>query len=707
MTRPNSVDRGPGRADRGTGTDRGTERVDLSPRADRSFGADLPGRRAVLIATVGAVGAATAGCVRIPDHSGVRSAPRQTVGAAAPDIRTFPDPPVPGLSPQGIAAGFIEASAIAGPEYSIARQYLTQAAAAEWDPEARVTIFTGGSWKAPTTVATPATAQSVVLTGTAVGRVDGAGLFAVAASGAPFAVRFGLRLQDGQWRIADPPPGRLIAADDFARGYTGWQVMFLNPAASSLVPDALYLPNRGMDVKVLATRLLAGPSAWLGPVVRTAVPQDAALSEVTLSNGVARVRLDTDLSRLPVAGLDRLSAQVVTTLRQLGPDISAVTISSGGKPIAPGQLPAQQPVDSWGRFSPDVLPDVGGDLSVLAVQATGPQLLRGDPASLNAVAGVPAALFASGVPRSVAVNAGSGALAVVTAGGTAILATSGNPTGDGGPVHRVITGRDLTRPQFDRAGLIWTVDGNGTVLTWNGSVTRPVGVDLRGVQAATSLALPGARVQRLALARDGQRAAVVVARPGGPATVLLMRVRRTGGLALDAPRLVTTEYPQVLDLAWLNATELTLLARDSTSTLQVAQLRQDGSAVQELGSPADGISVAAGPGNRQIVVGGADGTLYVYVRPFPSRFVAASPTTPPQPPSPSPLTPSPVSPSAVSPSPHTSSPRTGSPSPSGSPSGTPSPSGGPSGRPRATGSPGSTASPTPRPQGFYAPVYPG
>lgn len=640
-----------------------------------------PARRTVLIAALGGVGVATAGCVRIPASSGVHQAPRQTAGAAVPDIRTFPDPPVPGLGPQGIAAGFIEASAVAGPDFSIARQYLTETAAAAWDPQAGLVVFTGGSWRSPGTVVTPGPTASVVLSGTAVGRVDRTGLFSAAVTGAPFAARFRLHLQNGQWRIADPPPGLLIAADDFVRNYAAWEVMFLNPTASSLVPDALYLPDRGMDASVLAARLVAGPSTWLAPVVRTALPAGATLSSdvVPVVDGVARVGLAADLRGLDVPALDRLSAQVVTTLRQLAPEISAVTIVVGGSPVAPGQLPAEQPVDSWDRYSPDVLPAVGGDLTVVAVGPDGPQLMRGSPDSLDPVTRVPPALFASGVPRSLAVDAGSASVAVVSASGTALLVATGTGSGTGGPVRRAITGRGLTRPHFDRAGLVWTVDADGTVLTWNGSSVERVGVDLRGIQAATPLALPGVRVRRLTLARDGQRAAVVVGRRGGPATVLLMRVRRQPGTAraqvvLEAPRLITTAYPEVIDLCWLNDAQLTLLGRDATAALQVVQLRQDGSAVQELGTPADGVSLAAGPGSRQIVVGGSDGTLYVYVRPFPSRFVAAAPTTSAEPPTPSPLTPSPLTPSPATPSRLTPSPAT------------PSPATGP---------------------GFYSPVYPG
>ncbi len=596
-----------------------------------------PTRRALLVAAV----AAAAGCVQIPDDGPVRRRERATAGTAAPEIRTYPSPPAAGSGPQAVTAGFLEACAVSGPDYSTARRYLTAAAGERWDPAAGLTVFADGSWRGPGNLPAASLTTSVVLTGTTVGRVDPAGTFTAAAATAPFTVRLGLRREQGQWRIEDPPAGLLVPDEDFAREYTAWEVLFVNPSGTSTVPDPVYLPDRGTDAAQLVQRLVTGPSAWLAPVVRSALAAgtELAVAAVPVEEGVATVDLTAPARDLDDTARVLLSAQVVTTLRQLSPSVSAVSIVSGGASLQPRQVPEEQPVDSWDQFDPDVLTATEGDLTVLSVQNGGPALVRGDPGSLSEVRGVAAGLFAGGVPRSVAVDPRTGALAVVAADGRSV--SVGPAPTEAGPVRAVLSGTRLTRPQFDRAGLVWTVDATGDVLVWDGTAARRVQVDLRGLQAASPVRLPGSglRAQRVALARDGQRAAVVLATGRAAATVVLMRVRRDGGLRLDAPRLVTTAYPVVDDLGWVDAVDLVLLARDSTSTLQVVQLRQDGSAVQALGTPPSGVSVAAGPGARGIVVGGSDGTLYVRPIPLPPRWtpVVATPT-----PAPSPTVPVPV-----------------------------------------------------------------
>lgn len=603
-----------------------------------------PARRAVLTA---ALAAAAAGCVRVPDRGPVSSRPRSTDGALVPDIRTYPEPPADGIGPQAVVTGFLEACAVPGPDFTTARRYLTAAATARWDPTVGVTVFGGPSFRDTGSVAARSAVESVTLAGTLTGAVDPAGTYTVAPAGTSWSARFVLGREAGQWRVADPPAGLLVGNDDFTRQYTAWQVLFLNPAGTSTVPDAVYLPDRDTPAAALVQRLVAGPSAWLAPTVRSALPAGTRLSTPSVpitDNGVARVGFDGTAGALDDPAKVLVSAQLVTTLRQLGSTVSAVAVSAGDTSLSPRAVPAEQPVDSWQQLAPDVLPAGSGDFGVLSTVGGRPVLLRGDPATLTAPRGVAPALFAGGLPRSLAVDPRTGALAVVPADGTSVHV--GPAPGATGVVRRVITGTGLTRPQFARTGAVWTVDASGLVLVWDGVRVTTVLVDLRGVLAAAPVPATGARVSRVVLARDGQRAAVVLAVPRRGQLVVLMRVRqRSGRPLLDAPRLVTSAYPVVHDLAWSNAVTLVLLVRDQTSTLQVVQLAQDGSAVQQLGTPRDGVTVAAGPGARSIVVGGADGVLYV--RPFPLRWVPVVNATPTPRASPVPPTGRPAGPTAA------------------------------------------------------------
>lgn len=645
-----------------------------------------PARRAVLAA---ALAVAAAGCVRVPDRGPVSSRPRSTDGTLVPDIRTYPEPPVDGIGPQAVVNGFLEACAVPGPDFGTARRYLTAAAAARWDPTAAVTVFGGQSFREPGPLSSRSVSESITLAGTLVGRLDPAGTFTAAPGGSAWSVGFTLALLAGQWRLADPPAGLLVAADDFTRQYSPWQVPFLNPAGTSTVPDAVYLPDRGAPAAALLQRLVAGPSAWLAPVVGSALPRGSQLSSPSVpvsDSGVARVEFDDASGDLDDATKVLLSAQVVTTLRQLGSTVSAVAISAGDSSLSPRAVPPEQPIDSWQQLDPDVLSAGSGDLGVLSESGGRPVLLRGDPSTLTAARQVAPGLFAGGLPRSLAIDPRTGGIAVVPADGASVLV--GPAPGGTGPVRRVLTGTGLTRPQFTRTGGVWTVDAAGRVLASDGGRAVTVPLDLRGVASAVPVDATGARVLRVVLARDGQRAAVVLSVPRRGQLVVLVRVRRRAGrVFLDSPRLVTSSYPVVLDLAWMDAVTLVLLVRDQTSTLQVVQLRQDGSAVQQLGTPPDGVTVAAGPGARAIVVGGADGVLYV--RPFPQRWVPVAAATPT------------ATPTATTTG---TQPTTATASPTAAPSPTRSP---PTGGRSVTPSPRVSTTGGRTPDAFVAPVYPG
>jgi len=653
--------------------------------------AGRPARRAVLAV---ALGAAAAGCVRVPDRGPVSSRPRSTDGTLVPDIRTYPEPPVDGIGPQAVVNGFLEACAVPGPDFDTARRYLTATAAARWDPTVAVTVFGGQSFRDPGPVSVRSVSESITLTGTLMGRLDPAGTFTAAPGATAWSVRFTLARQAGQWRLADPPAGLLVADDDFTRQYSPWEVLFLNPAGTSTVPDAVYLPDRGAPAAALVQRLVAGPSAWLAPAVRSALPRGTGLSSTSLpvsDSGVARVDLDDRAGGLDDATKVLLSAQVVTTLRQLGSTVSAVALSAGGGSLSPRAVPLEQPIDSWQQLDADVLSAGSGDLGVLSQSGGRPVLLRGDPATLTAARDVAPGLFAGGLPRSLAIDPRTGGLAVVPADGTGVLL--GPAPGAIGAVRRVLTGTGLTRPQFTRTGGVWTVDAAGRVLAWDGVRAVTVPVDLRDLVSAVPVDTMGARVSRVVLARDGQRAAVVLSVPRRGQLVVLVRVRQRAGRAfLDSPRLVTSSYPVVHDLAWMGAVTLVLLARDPTSTLQVVQLRQDGSAVQQLGTPPDGVAVAAGPGARSIVVGGSDGVLYV--RPFPLRWVPVVPATP----TPTPTTTPTTTPTATP---------TATPAPTGTPTANPTRSPRTAAGRSATSAPPASATGSPVPPAFVAPVYPG
>lgn len=614
----------------------------------------MTGRRAVARRTVlvAALVGTTAGCVRIPDSSPVRTS---TPGPAAsnPPVNVVAQPPIRGVTATALVTGFVEACLRAAPDYGVARQYLTSPAAGDWDPTAATTVFDSDTtWRQAGTG--PADRATVVRDGALVGRLDRDGIFTAAtvpgpplSSVGPFvAVRV-----DGQLRLSQVPAGVLISVADFARTFDRWEIAYLDNSFQIVVPDAVHLPTArspAAAATALVQRLLAGPSPWLAPVARSTLPEGTQLAPpgaVSLGEAeLATVDLAGPVDRADDDDRTRLSVQVVTTLRQLGDETGAVTdvrIISGGRSLNPRGVVADQPVDSWVRYSAEQ-PGVATGLWALAI-APGPtrarttagragtvRLFRGDPSTgVLSEVGVPGLSGTPGtaVPRAFAVERLTGDLAVVDATGRSVLlatATSGIP----GRLREVLTGTDIVGVHFEqgpssaatpspaaspspvagpdaRSWALWAVERGGRVHVFAQGRSAVLGVDLGGPTAVGSLDLTGARVVSVVPARDGRRAALVVRGAAGRKqdVVLLARVRHTGGIRVEAPRLVNAAYPRVRGLVWSDASNLAMLALDRSAVLRAVQVRQDGWATTDLGNVSgNGTSLTAARDQPVVVV---------------------------------------------------------------------------------------------------------
>src|SRR5699024_4050411 len=102
-----------------------------------------PARRDVLRAAgAAAVLGLGAACARIPTSSPISS--RTLTGQTqpgAPYVQALP--PAPGATPEEVVAGFVQAGVGSEEDFAVARDYLTAEAAASWDPEALITIYSG------------------------------------------------------------------------------------------------------------------------------------------------------------------------------------------------------------------------------------------------------------------------------------------------------------------------------------------------------------------------------------------------------------------------------------------------------------------------------------------------------------------------------------------------------------------------------------
>jgi hypothetical protein len=618
------------------------------------------GRRTLLVAALGGAGAGLTGCVGLAATGPVERGGPLTGGSNEIPITVFARLPDPDAGPAQIVEGFLEASALPGPSYATARAYLTARAARTWNPGAAVTVYDGTALhlvlgpliprpvavtrprptatgrRTPVRAPTAAPAASGTSSATAtplsagttmrieaplVGALDRRGAWSRTGT-----VSLPLTLQlvtvDGQWRIDNPPSGLIVSQDDFTRFWSSYRLLYPDPGGDVLVPDPVYLPDRGAPATSLVQALLGGPSAWLAPVVRRTVPNTTTLAggTVTLANGLATVDLG-GVGRLDTQERTLLAAQLVQTLAQLNTvTVTAVSVVIDGAPLAIAGVAEQEPVDSWARYSADVLAASTGDLSVLrsaapasaspttaraGVARSGTSVARGAPGSLRAVA-LPATVTRAARPSAIATDPQSARVVLVDAGQTRLMSLL-TTTVTARP-QLLATGVGMLRPQIDRQGLVWVLDIPGGVAR-----LRVVGP---GAEAAARLvpvdtgSASGAQLRRVLLARDGQRAAVVV-ESGGQDLLLLQTVDRSADIALADPRYVFGPAARIFDLAWADAVTVLALVRASDGGVSVVQVDCDGSSPTSLGSvPTDSVTLTAGPA-RPAVVGTSHGVVLV------------------------------------------------------------------------------------------------
>ncbi|RJK95406.1 LpqB family beta-propeller domain-containing protein [Vallicoccus soli] len=540
-------------------------------------------RRRALGALLGAA-LALAGCASIPDSGPVRPGQDSAVALDEPPVRVLPPPPRPGAGPEDVVRGFLLASASPEDDRASARAYLAPETAQDWRPQAGARVYESG------TLRIARRGASVTLTAQQVAAIGPDGRYVPEAEPVLLRTRFSVQQVGGEWRIDGLEPGLLHTTFDVERTYRTASVYFLDPSGRTVVPDLLALPVRSSMATALTQRLLEGPSDWLAPAVRTAVPAGTALAvaSVPVVGGVAQVDLTEEAFGAGSEERQALSAQIVWTLRQLD-EVRSVRISvEGGEYAVPG-VAGEQSRDSWPGFDPGALPE-DADAAVVRDGVLG--RLEGE--GWVAVAGE--AGTGGARVREPALSLAGDVAAVLSPDRRRLLRGALTPDA---PLVPVLTGGDLAEPSWDRYGHLWSVDrADGTV--------RVAAAD----GAPVAVAVPsGLRVVGVRVARDGARALLLVRRGQGYA-LLVGAVVRGGGevpLRVVGPVVVAPEVVDVRDVAWVDDGRVAVLGVVEGEGRQVRVVDVSGWDAVPTG-PVDAVSVAAAP-DRPVLVGTPDGQV--------------------------------------------------------------------------------------------------
>ena len=530
--------------------------------------------------------AVVSGCATIPTSGPIRQGVE--VGDAATDqiIRVIARPPQPDMTPVQIVSGFIEASASFEGDHAIAREYLTPEAGLTWDPGAGTRVYDG----VPTLV--PNGPNAVDMTATEAGSIDLQGRYQVSAPGRILRDSFTLDFVEGAWRIANPPPGLLLARSDIDRAFRSYDVYFLDPEFTTLVPDPRLIPVDGPGLATTLMRALAeGPTEWLAPAVRTALPDGAGLAvdAVPVQDGVARVDLDPSVRLVDEATRRALSAQIVGTLGQV-PGVRFVDLNAGGQVLAVAGAPNPQPEDAWPSFDPNAMP---ANTAAYAVSNGRVSQIVGD-----LLVPVPGAA-ATGIPPldGIAVSL-DGSLIAGLDGEAALWTAAAVP---GSVAREIVPEPGESRPSFGRGTAVWFVGPDGLLREArdDGAVTT---VPIDGLSSKVQL-------ESVAVSRDGTRAALIVRRGPRSFVMLAVIVLREGSARLQSPVRVEARLTSVADVAWSDDQHLVVVGAEGATSPDVYEIDLARGVMRSLGSPDTPLRVAAAPGFPVIVASG-DGRIY-------------------------------------------------------------------------------------------------
>lgn len=499
-------------------------------------------RRRTTAALVALLVAALLGaCVGLPEDGPVVEArlgtDRDLENASEIDAR----PPAPGASRVEIVNGFLEAMMAWPVNTSVAREYLSSAAAEEWRPRGTLVYSDLLPFAEDGSTVTVRLRDAT--------RLDESGGWH---GPAPLPLRsldFRITVEDGEFRILDPIDTLVVRASWFQRRYRQVALYYFDSTGRVLVPEPVFVPAGDQLATSLVSALVAGPPDRLHDVVRTFVPPRLAvgLSVPVDDRGTATVDLQGAPGRVSEDAAELMLAQIAATLRQ-EPAIRSVRVTIGGEEVA----------GAGGAVEYDVVNAATYDVADTPSNGALYGLQRGRLVTGGLTAAQPVDGPLGRGPQdlaSVAVSPSASRVAAVTTDGRVLL--SALSAADDASVDTVMTGgTDLSRPAWDGLGRLWLLErgapGGSQVL-----VMTP-----RGPREVPVPGVTGTAARRLLVSRDGSRLIALVAGATGDRLVASRVVLDDRGRVERGaqPAVIWSEPDtRVVDLAWTGQLEVAVL----------------------------------------------------------------------------------------------------------------------------------------------------
>ncbi|MFB7917766.1 LpqB family beta-propeller domain-containing protein [Streptomyces sp. NPDC056061] len=524
-------------------------------------------------------------------------------------VQVYAVAPRANATPNEIVDGFLESMTSDDPKFETTRQYLTQRARRAWRPSAFTTVLAEAPNRSdrPLSDRDPGVTElAYTLTGEKVATVDGQSAYQPLAP-TDYSETLHLVREDGpdgkEWRIDMVPDGLLLGQSDFRRLYRSVDKYYFAAGRTgerpTLVADPVYLRSRTdpatrMDTVTQAVRrLLAGPTDWLRPVVRSGFPPGTALKEGVTSlaaddNNVLSVPLDKKADDVGQGTCRMMAAQILYTVR----DLTSARIEEVHLQRPDGSKLCVLGADEAEDFAPDGLSS--GQDSQYFVNAKGhveriPGSTRGSgtPEPVSGPLGTVLGAGEIGVARdeqwAAAVSPDKASLYV-----SSIVSDSEVPAALVSSKGKKSEDR-LSAPSWDGRGDLWVADrdpGRPRLLRAVGGAGKPQEVAVPG--------LGDGRIEALRTSADGVRIALLVGQDGHK-TLRIGRIERHGEgeeqqLSVVDLRQAAPQLTDVTAMSWSGRSRLVVVGREQGGVQQVRYVQTDGS------TPASGVL----PGLNQV-----------------------------------------------------------------------------------------------------------
>ncbi|MFF9507940.1 LpqB family beta-propeller domain-containing protein [Streptomyces sp. NPDC014724] len=560
-----------------------------------------------LVALLGCGVLLLSACSSMPVTGDVKAVDASQPGDS--QVQVYAVAPRDNATPEEVVDGFLESMTSDDPGFRTTRMYLTKKAASKWRPSAFTTVLT----KAPNRSDRPfrdrdpgATDVTYTLTGEMVATVDAQSVYQPLA---PTDYDQTLRLvrengpEGKEWRIDAVPDGLLLGQSDFKRLYRSVDKYYFaagrGEAQSTLVADPVYLRSRTdpatkMDTVTQAVRsLLAGPTSWLRPVVRSSFPPGTTLKKGVTSltpddRNVLKVPLSKKADGVGQRSCRMMASQILYTLR----DLTSARVEQVELQRSDGSPLCVLGTDQAEEFAPDG--SSSGPDSQYFIDRKGH------------VERIPGSTKGSGTPETVAGPLGHGPVQMGTVGVArdeqSAAAVSRDKrslyvssiVSDGELPAASVTSKAadendrLSVPSWDGRGDLWVADrdpGNRRLLRLAGGDGRPEAVAVPGLDG---------RIEALRMSADGVRIALLVTQDGHT-TLKIGRIERHGPetdqqVSVVELRQAAPQLTDVTAMSWSGRSRLVVVGKEQGGVQQVRYVQADGS------TPASGVL----PGVNQV-----------------------------------------------------------------------------------------------------------